>query len=75
MSKQRHEDERSERNQERSREAHWQAAEAGAEENDQPPETPPEPHEPMHGGEDEGGALDRNPPGAAEKGASDRQQV
>jgi len=34
MSKESHEDERSERNRERSREAHWQTAESGAEENE-----------------------------------------
>jgi hypothetical protein len=50
-----------------------QAAEAGAEENDRLPETPSEPHEPMDGWEDER-VLDRNPPGAAEKGASNPEQ-
>jgi len=72
MSKERNEQERSDRNRERSREAHWQAAEAGAEANERSPDTPLEPHEQKDDWENEGGALVQD--SVQEKGASDIRQ-
>jgi hypothetical protein len=68
MSKESDEHERLNRNRERSQEAHWQAAEAGAEEDDRPAEASPDPRESRDDWENEGGALDRDSPRAAEKG-------
>ena len=67
-------EQRAYRNHDRSEEAHWQVAEAGAEEEERPPEDArPQTDDQEDGWENEGGALDREPKQAPEKGADDSQ--
>jgi hypothetical protein len=67
-------EQRAKRNHERSEEAHWQVAEAGAEEAESAPEDArPQADDQEDGWENEGGAFDREPKQAPEKGADDSQ--
>ena len=61
MTDEKHEQERTDRNDQRSEEAHWQVAEAGVEEEERLSEAARQADEQQDDWENEGGALDREP--------------